>query len=270
MNIASATARIWQMEEGPGPLVALALHDGHAVRAELLPWLALSPEERLREEDPFTGSWTTVAPTRIVALRSRFEVDLNRPRPQAVYRRPEDAWGLPLYRAPLPEEVVRRSLRGYDAFYQRMHRLLEAKRQAHGRFVVLDLHSYNHRRDGPAAAAADPASHPEINVGTGTMTERGRWARIIDRFCADLRGFDFAGSSLDVRENVKFCGGEFAAWVHRTFPEAACCLSVEVKKFFMDEWTGLADERLLSLVGRALAGAVPGLLAGLEGRRDAA
>src|SRR5690606_35417851 len=76
---------------GDGPLVAAALHAGHAVRPDLLPHLALADDERLREEDPFTEHLATVAPTRIVGLRSRFEVDLDRPPEHAVYRTPEEA-----------------------------------------------------------------------------------------------------------------------------------------------------------------------------------
>ena len=78
----------WQFESGDSPILAVASHDGHALREELQGNCALSEEERLREEDPFTGRWTSVAPTRMIALHSRFEVDLNRPRDKAVYLRP--------------------------------------------------------------------------------------------------------------------------------------------------------------------------------------
>ena len=74
------------LSEGDGPIVATAIHDGHAVRPEVAELLALDSATRLREEDPFTGRLAAVAPTYLVALRSRFEIDLNRPRDQAVYR----------------------------------------------------------------------------------------------------------------------------------------------------------------------------------------
>jgi N-formylglutamate amidohydrolase len=85
---------IWQLVHGEGPLVAAAIHAGHAVRNEVAGYFALDDDGRLREEDPFTDTWAEIAPSRVVALRSRFEVDFNRPREKAVYRRPEDAWGL--------------------------------------------------------------------------------------------------------------------------------------------------------------------------------
>ena len=108
-----------------------------------------SPARR-REEDPYTSCWTTIAPNRVIALHSRFEVDLNRPRESAVYRSPEDAWGLEVWKSPPPEDLLARSLANYDAFYAELDRLYGSLVQQHGRFLVLDLHTYNHRRHGSA------------------------------------------------------------------------------------------------------------------------
>jgi hypothetical protein len=41
-------------------------------------------------------------------------------------------------------------------------------------------------------------------------------------------------------------------------------LSIEFKKFFMDEWTGDLDEVQHDAIGRALAGTVPGVLEELQ------
>jgi hypothetical protein len=251
--------RIWRLERGDGPLVAVAIHNGDAVRDEVSALMAIDERSRLREEDPFTGEWTAIAPTRCVVLRSRFEVDLNRPRERAVYRTPEDAWGLEVWRRDPPDEVIARSLDEYDAFYEAMRGLLGDVERRHGGFVVFDLHSYNHRREGPEGPAADDAENPQVNVGTGTL-DRARWGGLIDRFIADLRSHDFPGGVLDVRENVKFRGGRFASWVHEGFPETGCALAIEFKKFFMDEWTGEPDERLVSAIGAALGSTVPGVI----------
>ncbi len=254
------SGEIWTLERGEGPIVATAIHDGHEVRDEVGSLLALDEAGRLREEDPFTGDWTTIAPTRVVGTRSRFEVDLNRPRETAVYRTPDDAWGLEVWVGEVPENVVGRSLAEYDAFYRELESLYRDLAATHERFLVLDLHTYNHRRDGPDAPPADPAGNPQVNVGTGTMEDRSRFAALIDRFMEDLAAYDFPGGRLDVRENVRFRGGACAAWAHRTFSEKACVLSVEVKKFFMDEWTGVADETLVGAVQQALGSTVPGAL----------
>lgn len=245
------------------PIAVAAIHDGHALRPEVAEAIALSGEERLHEEDPFTAEWTTLAGTRLIGLRSRFEVDLNRPREHAVYRRPADAWGLSVWRQPLDDRIRRASLEIYDAFYGAAWRALSALQQRFGRFVVLDLHSYNHRRLGPDGPMADPAQNPDVNVGTGTLP-REEWAAVVDRFLDDLAGVNMMGRRLDVRENVKFRGGHFASWIHEQFPGTGCALAVDVKKFFMDEWTGNPDWAQLEAVRGALAATVPGLIEALE------
>ncbi|KPJ89982.1 MAG: N-formylglutamate amidohydrolase [Gemmatimonas sp. SG8_17] len=250
---------IWQLAHGEGPLVAVAVHAGHAVRPKLAANLALDEGGRLREEDPFTDEWTEIAPTRVVALRSRFEVDLNRPRDKAVYLRPEDAWGLHVWKSQLPETVIAESLAEYDTFYETMRDLLLRVERDCGRFFVFDLHSYNHRRGGPNAPAAVEAENPQVNIGTGTMN-RARWAPVVDRLVSDLRAHDFPGGRLDVRENVKFRGGHFSRWVHETFPQTGCALAIEFKKFFMDEWTGEADRDLVQAIGDALRSTTQGVL----------
>ena len=241
----------WRSVQGDGPLVATAIHDGHHARPEVESLFALDENERQREEDPHTAIWTSVAPTRIVGLRSRFEVDLNRPRDKAVYLRPEDAWGLRVWRQPPSPETVARSLAIYDGFYEEVRRVLDDLTKRFRRIVVLDLHSYNHRRGGPGGEPADSVSHPEINIGTGTM-DRRRWACLVDGFMDALGQFDFLGRRLDVRENIKFAGGEFPRWIHQAYPAAVCVISVEVKKFFMDEWSGQVDNEALDAIGRAL------------------
>jgi N-formylglutamate deformylase len=255
---------IWWIERGSGPLVATAIHDGHDVRPEVERLMAISEGDRRREEDPFTADWTKVAPTRVVGTRSRFEVDLNRPRDMAVYCTPAEAWGLEVWRNGIPEVDLARSIEQYDAFYRALAGLYSDMGDRYGRFVVFDLHTYNHRRDGPDGPVADPLLTPQINVGTGTLTDRRNWAPVIDRFMSDLAGFDFPGGRLDVRENVNFRGGHCGEWAHTTYPGSVCVLSIEVKKFFMDEWTGRLDPTLHAGVGHALAAAVPGVLEELE------
>jgi uncharacterized protein (DUF1810 family)/N-formylglutamate amidohydrolase len=255
---------VYSWTAGEGPIVATAIHAGHDIRPELLQHMALSEAERLREEDPFTNLWVDVGSTRVVGLRSRFEVDLNRPRDQAVYQRPEDAWGLKVWKQPLPPDVIERSWSLHDAFYERAKREFEILRQRRRRFVVLDLHSYNHRRGGADQPADDPQQNPEINIGTGSM-DRRRWGGLVDRFIKDLHGYDFSGRSLDVRENVRFKGGYFSQWVHTNFPDSGCALAIEVKKFFMNEWTGQPDRKLIAAIGEALQSTVAGILRELSG-----
>ena len=255
--------QIWRIQIGHGPLVATAVHDGHELRDELGEYILLDEAGRLREEDPFTGQWTSVAPTRVVGLRSRFETDLNRARDKAVYRVPEDAWGLKVWKDKLPEDVASRSLDEYDAFYKALGELYRELAEQHGKFVVFDLHTYNHRRDGSAGPPADPEGNPQVNIGTGTLN-RKRWGTVIDSFIESLQSFDFPGGKLDVRENVKFQGGYHPTWAHEKFPDAACVIAIEFKKFFMDEWTGKANEEYVKAIGDALKQTVPAVLAALK------
>ena len=245
------------------PIVATAIHNGHHVRAELAPLLAIPESERLHEEDPFTSEFARVAPSWLIGERSRFEVDLNRPRDHAVYRGPDEAWGLDIWRDGPPDSVIKQSLAEYDEFYDSTRRLLERLLRKYERIVVLDLHSYNHRRGGPRAAPDDPALNPEVNVGTGSMN-RAYWGRLVDRFIADLHGYPYQGRHLDVRENVKFLGGHLCQWIHRMFPRRVCAIAVEFKKCFMDEWTGAPDRERLHELSAALRSTCPGLLDSLE------
>ena len=255
---------IWQISTtGNNPLIATAVHDGHATRKEIAGLFALSNTGRLREEDPFTGQWTTVCDTQIVGLRSRFEVDLNRPREKAVYLTPDDAWGLNVWKSPLPPEVIAQSLAQYDAFYAEVHRTLTEIAEQFGNFVVFDLHSYNHRREGPSGPVADPQQNPEVNIGTHTIDHQ-RWGALIERFKTDLSAFDFLGRHLDVRENVKFQGGNFPRWIQANFPQTSCAIAIEFKKFFMDEWSGQPDPVQLETIKKALQSTVPGVLQELK------
>ncbi len=222
-------------------IMTAAIHAGHEIRRELEPLLKLTETARLREEDPFTDLFGDFAGIRITGTQSRFEIDLNRPREKAVYIKPEDAWGLRVWKSGLERNVIERSLAEYDRFYKRIGELLTKCASEYHQVIVLDIHSYNYRRLGPDAPFDDPDSNPDINVGTGTMRDRGRWAGLIECCIRSLGDYNYQGRHLDVRENVKFRGGWFPQWIHSNFPDSVCCLSLEVKKFFMDEWNGEPD-----------------------------
>jgi len=223
--------------------------------------MAIPEAERLREEDPFTARWVDIAPTRIVGRFSRFQLDLNRTRDGAIYLTPEQSWGLKVWRSRPDAAIIKQTLAAYDAFYRAVRDLLDAKLRSHDRLVVYDLHTYNHRRDGRDAAPASADGNPQVNIGTGTLTDRTPWRQLIERFMSDLsaqRRPD--GSPFDVRENVKFQGGQFGRWIHQAYPGRVCVLSIEFKKFFMDEWTGQGDEAEIVAIHRALAQTTAGVL----------
>jgi hypothetical protein len=255
---------LWCGQEADSAVVAVAVHAGHGLRDEIAALTALPEPARLREEDAGTAEWAARFPTHLVANRSRFEFDLNRPQDSSVYLRPDDCWGLEPWRQPLPPDVQSRSREAYDRFYAVLAGILDRARASFGRFVVYDLHSYNHRRSGPHAPPADPAGHPDVNVGTGSM-DRARWGPVVDRFVAELGGAPVPSrGSLDVRENVCFEGRQLARWVHERYPETGCALAIEVKKFYMDEHTGEIDGSLCRAVGDALTATVPAVVDELD------
>jgi N-formylglutamate deformylase len=248
-----------------GRSVAVAIHAGHELRPELASLVAVDETTRLREEDPFTDSLTVAADVQVIAHRSRFEVDLNRPRAQAVYLTPDDAWGLQTWKHPLRSDMLERSLQIYDDFYAAMSMGMDALADR-GSFIVFDIHSYNHRREGIGAPCAPENENPEINVGTGSL-DRQVWGRVVDRFIHDLGQQDVDGHPLDVRENVRFRGGHFPRWVHDRYPGIACVLALELKKVFMDEWTGVLDHHHLAQLTAALEATLPGILDALDAVR---
>ena len=155
-------------------------------------------------------------------------------------------------------KVANHSLAQYDAFYAEVYRIINEKLKKHQHLIVFDLHSYNHRREGPDGSYADPKTNPEVNIGTGTM-DRQFWAPVVDNFINTLRSYNYLSRNLDVRENVKFRGGNFSSWIHKTFPNNVCCIAIEFKKFFMDEWTGKPDKKQLEEIRSALQSTIPGL-----------
>ena len=239
-----------------GQFIATAIHNGHDVRPDFAAELALPEADRLREEDPHTDEIGALIPARVIMHRSRFELDLNRKRDESVYRTAEDAWGLDILRdPPLDETIVDGSLALYEAFYAELGRRLDPVAER-GPFVVFDVHSYNHRRDGAEADAAPAEENPEVNVGTGSL-DRERFGPVVDAFMSALAATDTSAGGLDVRENVRFRGRQLAAWTHSRYPGRGIVLALEFKKTFMDEWTGVADRTRIQELAEALAGTVP-------------
>lgn len=257
----------WDVTRGEGPVVATAIHDGHHIRPSLRPLLALTDAERLREEDPLTGVLAGVGDTRIRVPASRFELDHNRPRDAAVYARPEDCWGLDLWREPLPSAEVERSLAAWDRFRAMVTHLVDDLLQRWDAVLLVDIHSYNHRREGPEAPPAPQQDNPDIELGF-TTADPERWGGVTRRFADALRARRLRGRELDVRANVRFpTGGDFPEWVYARWGPRVCTISPEYKKIFMDEWTGHADIAALHALREGLQSAVDAVRPSFAERR---
>ncbi|QNP82327.1 N-formylglutamate amidohydrolase [Agrobacterium tumefaciens] len=257
----------WSVDFGNSPVIGTAIHDGHFIRIDIADLMALSPEKRLREEDPFTGEMVAGLTNRIVVHHSRFEVDLNRATDEAIYLKPEQSWGLEVWNQTLPEQASRQSLDFHADYYAMLETVLSTVERRHGAFVVLDVHSYNHRRQGADAPATAQAEAPDINIGTFSM-DRSRWGDVVSAVGHHFASATIGGRRLDVRENVAFQGkGEQTRFIHERFAENGCAIAIEFKKFFMDEWTGKPDARVVADIREAIATLQPVLEECLRARR---
>jgi N-formylglutamate deformylase len=78
---------------------------------------------------------------------------------------------------------------------------------------------------------------------------------VVDGFISELGERVVRGHALDVRENVRFQGGYFARWIHGRYSDVGVALAIELKKTFMDEWTGEIDAEHLAELHCALGAA---------------
>jgi N-formylglutamate deformylase len=237
--------RPWDIFVRDGPVLITAIHSGHIIRPSLRPFLSIGNADRIREEDPLTDYFLTAGDTIVRANRSRFECDLNRPIERCISTDPADTWGLKVWKSQLPETEVAASQALHREFYAQIAARVEAIIAAHGEVLVLDLHSYNHRRGSPNAKPAPRQENPDIDLG-GTTLVRDVHGDLLEVFAQGLASRPVSGKRPDVRVNVRWKdGGHFPEWLHATYGPKACVITLEYKKIFMDEWTGLTDLRAL-------------------------
>jgi len=235
------------------PIIATAIHDGHYIPTPYLKNMILDEHERMREEDPYTAYLAELPANRVVVDVSRFLTDLNRPKDKCIYRTPADAWNLTVWKT-ISKTMEKKLLDYYDKFYEQIAICIKKSIATHGYFIVLDIHSYNHRRNSPREEE-DVIANPEINIGT--IHNQRKWANVAQAFIQYLSQSTIQGHLPDVRENIKFKGGAFAQWICQHYGDFGCVLSVEFKKTFMDEWTGRANIHHLNDLRQALAGSIP-------------
>lgn len=237
------------------PIIATAIHDGHNIPNALSSFLLLNESERFREEDPYTREMAVLPVNSIPVNTSRFYADLNREETKALYLNPQDAWGLKVWNENLPESLKSEALAYYHQFYEDVGILIENIIENFGCFFILDIHSYNHKRDSPKMNASI-LEHPEINLGT--FYNQDKWHPLLEKIKGYLSYSKISdGYPVDVRNNVIFKGGYFAQWVIKHYGEKGAVVSLEFKKTFMDEWTGRAFPEHINEINRALAGIIP-------------
>lgn len=233
-----------------------AVHAGHQIRDELQPFLAATEDQLRMEEDPLTDVWAALGDSIFSCYNSRFEVDLNRPRDRALATDPKDTWGLRVWRERPPGEAIERSLEQHDAFYVMMREWIEQLIANNGKVLLLDIHSYNHRRAGRYAPPAPGEQNPDIDLGLTTL-DNARFGALASTFAEALACESCQGTKLDVRGNVRYPdGGHWPEWVYANYGDDVCTITLEYKKFYMDEWTGHCFMPVLEDLRIGLANAI--------------
>jgi uncharacterized protein (TIGR02421 family) len=208
------------------PCVGIALHHGHRLRKELQERCRLDFRERLYEEDPLTGDLIAALPITLVAHDSRYEYDLNRPLARCIY---EHAWGKQVWQRPPTRRQREGSHAKHRAFYRVVEALVAAIERRFGACLVLDTHSYNMGRHGPAA--------PIFNLGTSQI-DMERWAPVVDELRRLLLAVELPGRQVDCHLDTVFQGrGYLIAHVNARFTDSLV-IPFEVGKVFMDEESG--------------------------------
>jgi len=215
------------------PQIAVAIHAGHRVRPELLPFMALSDAERLFEEDEATEVMIHPFSNAVWALESRAVYDLNRDEDSALPLTPEKFWGTRVYKEVPPREMNRKSLERYRRFYRHLGTLITHLLDRFDRCVVYDIHSYNITRQ-QAKGFDDP---PLFNLGTRGI-DRNRWRQEVDDWLSLLGTIRLPGITPTVAENQVFMGhGELCRRL-TDWDSRILVLPTEVSKVYMDELTG--------------------------------
>lgn len=246
----------WFIHRGFGPVLSTAVHAGHSLRDELQPYLYADEEALRREEDPLTDVLASVGDDVFCSYESRFEVDLNRSRERAFATAPEHTWGMRVWEAVPTQEMIDRSLERHDQFYRLMSSWIEDMIAKHGKVLLLDVHSYNHRRPGPDEPPMPPEQNPHIDLGQTTF-DASRFGALAERFAHTLAAQPCQGIDLDVRGNVRYPdGGHWPEWVYAQYGDDVCTITLEYKKFFMDEWSGQVSLPILEDLRAGLAVAV--------------
>lgn len=219
------------------PFWAFAIHDGHQIEEELMPYMRLSETERLREEDPFTAAMAELPINQFIVGSSRFQLDINRNLENAIYLTPEQAWGLHVWNQ-LPEAEVNRLRKEHAMIYQEIEALIQSTIDRYCFFFIFDIHSYNAKRESPTEEI-DKEANPQINLGTAFI--QPKWRHVIDLFSETFQKETLEGETIDIRENVKFKGGYLNQHLNSQYGQSGCVISIEFRKDFMDEWTGVPD-----------------------------
>ena len=207
----------WSYGSSALPLVTTAIHAGHDLRPEVAERIALDHEARRREEDPFTDRITR-AEGSISSCTGRASRSTSTDPATRCVHHPRGGVGPRRVADPAHRGAGRAVAAGCTTPSTRCSAGFLDDLAARGRFVVLDVHSYNHRRGGPARARRPGVGQPggERRHRVARPRPLGPRRRSLHRRPRSAGG---GGHRLDVRENVRFEGGYLSQWVHERYPD---------------------------------------------------
>ena len=192
--------RRWTVQQGPGPVVATAIHDGHELRRR-----SRADGARRRRSAARGRSFHRPGSSRCPAHSHRPPVPLRvRPQPRredAVYETPDQSWGLEVWKAGRWTPTL---VSGRSTCMLTITACSATARRRRGTARALPLWTSTATTTaatGPAAphAAGQSAGH---QIGTFSMP-RDQWACLVDPLMDAMRRFDFNGRRLDVREKSR-------------------------------------------------------------------
>ena len=226
--------------------VCAAVHDGHQLRKELLDNCLHTTYERWYEDDPATKSMIATHPIVLAGLDTRFEYDLNRAPEVAIY---EDAWGKQLWKEPLSEEMISRSMAKHHAFYRVVQTLIKKLESLLPVCIVYDMHSYNWRRW--------PREVPTWNLGTSNV-DNERFGTNIEAWRQSLSEIKLPNDILSTAAiNDTFYGnGYFLKYITSYF-QNTLDLATEVAKIYCNEYEQLLFPEVIGSIANELKYRIP-------------
>lgn len=226
----------------PAFYAGIAMHAGDRLRPDIQDALAVSPQDKYREEDPFTDLFIRDFPIQIICRDSRFEYDVNREYQRGIYDEHKKTWGLKVWKHDLTAEQRAQSLAKHQEFHDLLDIITSFMLQHNQRAVLFDMHSYCYQRETRQAWYED--DKPEVNVGTKAVN-RELFGEMIHNFMQDLATIRVDSKPVRVLENDIFFGGHLSRRLSAKHYERVLVLALEFKKTFMDEWSGQVYPEIL-------------------------
>lgn len=231
------------------PLVGVSPHSGHHFREELQAICNLGQHERFFEEDSFVEAFIEAFPIQVIARDSRYEYDLNRSEEKCIYQTTQEAWGKTPWKRSLEDAEKKISVDKYKEAYAFIGALFTFLHSRFPKIFVLDQHSYNFRRHTMAT--------PTFDILTHHLQKQQRW--FIEEVRKTLSALQIPGVESTCEENKVFPGiGHFSKYFHQQYPNSLC-LTVEIKKVFMDEIEGKLFPEITKSMSKIYSDAMIGL-----------